>query len=95
MKALTWLLAIGVALAAAAFGARTYAGRAMSSRAVTPKAMGSALPDSTIPFARVAIPSGDRTLIGWWVRAVQYCGSNLRYQDDPSDLDTPFDKPQD
>ena len=69
MKALTWLLAIGVALAAAAFGARTYAGRAMSSRAVTPKAMGSALPDSTIPFARVAIPSGDRTLIGWWVRA--------------------------
>jgi hypothetical protein len=69
MKPLTWILGIGVALAAAAFGARTYAGRVMSSRAVTPKAMGSALPDTSIGFSRVAIPSGDRTLIGWWVRA--------------------------
>jgi uncharacterized protein len=69
VRVFTWFLAITVALAAAALGARAYAGRAMSSRAVTPKAMGSAVPDSSLHFSRVAIPSGDRTLIGWWVRA--------------------------
>jgi acetyl esterase/lipase len=44
--------------------------------AVTPKALGAATPASdSLPFVRLAIPSGDRTLIGWWVRASTDSGS--------------------
>jgi pimeloyl-ACP methyl ester carboxylesterase len=69
-RAATWILAVAVALAAIGIGGRALAARAMSARAVTPKAMGSATPDSAdLPYARIAFESGDRTLIGWWVRA--------------------------
>lgn len=37
---------------------------------MTPKTLGSATPQSVgVPFSRVAVASGDRTIIGWWVRA--------------------------
>jgi hypothetical protein len=69
-KALTWVLAIVIVLAAIAFGGRAYASRVMSRKAVTPKALGSNTPASVdLRFSRLAIESGDRTLIGWWVRA--------------------------
>lgn len=42
----------------------------MSQRALTPKALGNATPASAkLPFVRLAVASGDRTLIGWWVKA--------------------------
>lgn len=69
-RALAWTFVILAVLAAAAFGARWYATRVMDDRAVTPKLIGAATPASdSLPFSRLAIPSGDRTLIGWWVRA--------------------------
>lgn len=68
-KALVWIVVLLVLLAAAAAGGRWYATRLMDERAVTPKMLGDATPMyDSIPFARLAIPSGDRTLIGWWVR---------------------------
>ena len=70
MKALAWFLAIVIALAAIAVGGRAYALRVMSTKAVTPKALGSNTPATVqLRFSRLAIESGDRTLIGWWVRA--------------------------
>lgn len=70
MKAVAWLVGILAILAAAAYGGRMYATRTMHQRAVTPKAIGQASPaDVDLPFSRVAMASGDRTLIGWWVRA--------------------------
>ena len=70
MKALAWILAIVVALAAIGWGGRVYTARAMSSRAVTPKALGAATPATAdLPFSRIAVEAGDRTLIAWWVRA--------------------------
>jgi hypothetical protein len=52
------------------FGGRVYATHAMNSRAVAPRTLGSATPASVgLPFSRVAIEAGNRTLIGWWVRA--------------------------
>ena len=70
MKALGWVVGILVVLGAAAWGGRVYATRAMDARALTPKALGAASPaDAKLPFSRVAVPSGGRTLIGWWVRA--------------------------
>jgi len=69
-RALGWTLAVLIVLAGAAVGGRAFATRFMSGRAVTPKALGAATPASdSIPFSRVAVSSGDRTLIGWWVRA--------------------------
>ena len=69
-KALVWFLAIAIALAAIGVGGRAYAAREMSSRAVTPKALGSATPATAdLPFSRIAVEAGDRTLIAWWVRA--------------------------
>jgi pimeloyl-ACP methyl ester carboxylesterase len=69
-KALGWTIGILLALGLLAFGGRAFATRAMSQRAVTPKTLGSATPASVgIPFSRMAMESGDRTLIGWWVRA--------------------------
>jgi uncharacterized protein len=69
-KAFTWTIVVLVALAALGYGGRVYAKRAMTARAVTPKTLGAATPaDVGIPFSRVAIETGDRTLIGWWVRA--------------------------
>ena len=63
------LLAV-IALVGLGFGGRAYATRAMSSRAVAPKTLGASTPASVgIPFSRVAIETGNRTLIGWWVRA--------------------------
>jgi len=63
------LLAI-VALIGLGFGGRAYATHAMAARAVVPKRLGAATPASVgIPFSRVAIEAGNRTLIGWWVRA--------------------------
>jgi alpha/beta superfamily hydrolase len=59
-----------VALIGLGFGGRAYATHAMSSRAVSPKTLGAATPASVgIPFSRVAVENGNRTLIGWWVRA--------------------------
>jgi hypothetical protein len=69
-KALAWSLVLLLVLAAVAFGGRWYATRLMDERAVTTDVMGAATPMSdSIPFARLAVSSGDRTLIGWWVRA--------------------------
>lgn len=69
-KALLWIVGLLVVLAAAAYGGRVYAGRMMTARALTPKTLGSGTPaDVGVPFSRVAVESGDRTLIGWWVRA--------------------------
>jgi pimeloyl-ACP methyl ester carboxylesterase len=69
-KALIWAGGGLVALLLLGFGGRMYAGRLMSQRALTPEALGNATPAAVqIPFTRVAIPSGDRTLIGWWVKA--------------------------
>lgn len=70
MKALGWTLAVVVLLVAAGWGGRTYATGYMSERALTARPLGAATPASdSLPFTRLAIPSGDRTLIGWWVRA--------------------------
>lgn len=69
-KAVTWLLAIAIVLVAIAFGGRAYATRVMSTKAVTPKALGAKTPAHVdLKFSRWAMESGDRTLIGWWVRA--------------------------
>ena len=69
-KALGFALAAVLAIVALGFGGRAYANRAMSTRALTPKTLGSGTPASAgLPFSRVAVETGDRTLIGWWVRA--------------------------
>lgn len=69
-KAIGITLAAVIALIGIGFGGRTYATRAMSNRAVTPKPLGSSTPAAVgLPFSRVAVEAGDRTLIGWWVRA--------------------------
>ena len=69
-KPLLAVVVVLLAIVGLGFGARMYANRAMSNRAVTPKTLASATPASAgIPFSRVAIEAGDRTLIGWWVRA--------------------------
>jgi len=63
-------LVVVVAIVALGFGGRAYANRAMFTRAMTPKALGTATPAAVgVPFSRIAVESGDRTLIGWWVRA--------------------------
>lgn len=47
-----------------------YATKSMQNRAVSTKALGTATPATAgVPFSRVAVEEGDRTLIGWWVRA--------------------------
>lgn len=70
MKALGWIVGVLVVLAAAGYGGRVYATRRMDQRALTPRPLGRATPaDVRIPFSRLAVPSHDRTLIGWWVRA--------------------------
>lgn len=69
-KVVTWIVIVLVVLGAGAYGAREYATRVMNRRALSPKTLGSATPaDAQLPFTRVAMESGDRTLIGWWVRA--------------------------
>jgi uncharacterized protein len=69
-KVLGWFLTIVLALAAVSLGARFYATRVMSQRALVPKTLGSATPQSVgVPFTRLPIESGDRTLIAWWVKA--------------------------
>ena len=69
-KALGIALAVVIAIVALGFGGRAYANRAMSTRAMTPKTLGATTPaNAGLPFSRVAVESGDRTLIGWWVRA--------------------------
>jgi uncharacterized protein len=74
-KGFAWFLAIVIALAAIAFGGRVYSARMMSTRAVTPKALGTTTPAHVdLRFSRLAIESGDRTLIGWWVRAAADTG---------------------
>lgn len=71
-KALLWTVVILLVLAAAGAAGRGYATRVMDTRAVTPRVLGAATPASdSLPFSRVAIPSGERTLIGWWVRAAE------------------------
>ena len=69
-KVVTWIVVVLVVLAAGAYGAREYATRVMNSRALSPETLGSTTPaDAQLPFSRVVMESGDRTLIGWWVRA--------------------------
>lgn len=69
-KPLLWILIAIVVLVGLGFGARLYATKAMQNRAVTSEPLGTATPASVrIPFSRVAIEQGDRTLIAWWVRA--------------------------
>jgi uncharacterized protein len=69
-KALIVAVASLVAIVALAFGGRAYANHAMATRSVTPKPLGAETPASVgVPFSRVAVETGDRTLIGWWVRA--------------------------
>jgi hypothetical protein len=70
VKAIGITLVVLLAIVGVGFGARAYATRAMSNRAVIPKPLGSTTPASVgLPFSRVAVETGDRTLIGWWVRA--------------------------
>lgn len=70
MKAFLWVVGILVALGGIAYGGRNYATRVMNTRAVTPRTLGANTPATAgLPFSRVAIESGDHTLIGWWVRA--------------------------
>jgi uncharacterized protein len=62
--------AILVALVALGFGGRMYATRAMSTRALNPKSLGAETPAMVaLPYARLTVPSGDRAIVGWWVRA--------------------------
>src|SRR5436190_6983046 len=69
-KALGIALAVVIAIVALGFGGRAYATHAMLARATTPKALGPTTPASAgLPFSRVAVENGNRTLIGWWVRA--------------------------
>ena len=69
-KAVSIALVAIIAIVVLGFGGRAYANRAMSTRAMTPKTLGSTTPaNAGLPFSRVAMESGDRTLIGWWVRA--------------------------
>lgn len=69
-KAIGITLVVLLAIVGLGFGARAYATRAMHNRAVTPKPLGSTTPASAgLAFSRVAVEAGDRTLIGWWVRA--------------------------
>ncbi len=69
-KPLLWTIVAVVVLVGLGFGGRMYATTAMQNRAVSPKALGTATPAAVqIPFSRVAVEEGDRTLIGWWVRA--------------------------
>jgi alpha-beta hydrolase superfamily lysophospholipase len=69
-KVLGWLIVVIIALGLMAVGGRAFATRAMSQRAVSPRTLGSTTPASVgLPFSRIAVESGDRTLIGWWVRA--------------------------
>ena len=69
-KVIIWIVVVLVVLAAGAYGAREYASRVMNTRALSPRTLGSTTPaDAQLPFTRVAMESGDRTLIGWWVRA--------------------------
>jgi pimeloyl-ACP methyl ester carboxylesterase len=69
-KPLLWIIVAVVVLVGLGFGGRMYATKAMQNRAVSTKALGTATPAvAGIPFSRVAIEEGDRTLIGWWVRA--------------------------
>ncbi|MEX2177171.1 MAG: alpha/beta hydrolase [Gemmatimonadaceae bacterium] len=75
-KALLWIVVGLVLLGGVGVGGRMYATRLMDSRAVTPNVMGMVTPDSAgLPFARLAFESGDRTLIGWWVRAPDVAGA--------------------
>jgi hypothetical protein len=69
-KPLVWIIVAIVALVGLGFGGRLYATKAMQNRAVSAKALGTATPATVgVPFSRVAVEAGDRTLIGWWVRA--------------------------
>src|SRR5437667_2882657 len=69
-KAIGIALAVVVAIVALGFGGRAYANRGMFTRAMTPKPLGTATPAAAgVPFSRVAVETGDRTVIGWWVRA--------------------------
>src|SRR5688572_25280973 len=69
-KPLLWIIIAVVVLVGLGFGGRLYATKAMQNRAVSTKPLGTATPSAAgIPFSRVAIEEGDRTLIGWWVRA--------------------------
>lgn len=75
-KALAWVVGVLVLLAALGVGGRMYATGYMHRNAITPKALGAATPESErIPFSRVAFQSGERTLIGFWVRAA---GDSMR-----------------
>lgn len=75
-KALGWAIAVVVVVAGAAFGGRILSTRIMNSRALTAKALGAATPaGDSVPFARLTIPSGDRTLVGWWVPASAESGA--------------------
>jgi hypothetical protein len=59
-----------VVLAGLGFGGRVYATHAMSSRAVRPRPMGAVTPAvAELPYARIAVPSGNHMIVGWWVRA--------------------------
>jgi len=69
-RALGITLAIVIALAAIGYGGRVYANRTMAAKAMAPKTLGPVTPaNAGLPFSRVAVEAGDRTLIGWWVRA--------------------------
>jgi hypothetical protein len=69
-KALGITVAALVVLVGLGFGGRAYASRAMSTRALTPKSLGAKTPAvAGLPYSRVVVASGDRTIVGWWVRA--------------------------
>jgi alpha-beta hydrolase superfamily lysophospholipase len=59
-----------VVLAGLGFGGRVYATHAMSARALRPKDLGAVTPAvAELPYSRIAVPVGKRTIVGWWVRA--------------------------
>ncbi|HYC50289.1 MAG TPA: alpha/beta fold hydrolase [Gemmatimonadaceae bacterium] len=76
-KVFLWIVAVLVVLAGAAYGGRIYAKRTMTTRALTPGTLGATTPANVgVPFSRVAITSGERTLIGWLVRAPADSGTS-------------------
>jgi uncharacterized protein len=69
-RTLAIVVALLVVLVGLGFGGRVYASRAMSTRALSPKPLGAETPAiAELPYSRVSVPSGDRTIVGWWVRA--------------------------
>ena len=66
-KPIVWVAVALAVLVLLAVGGRLYSTTYMARRAVSAEPLGSATPASaSLPFVRVSVASGDRTLIGWF-----------------------------